>query len=124
MNFFLGYLIGRSLFAGPRRRARPGSALPLYGGTLLAIAGVFVAYWDGPNDIHPAGWLLAGFGAVLFLVGAVMQAPGWDDACYRPSEPHYDEPNGSGVLSALGGTIAVLLIFAGIAYLGLHAKGG
>jgi len=75
MDFLLGWLIGRSMLRYPRRRAAPGSALPLYGGALLVVAGVLVAYWDGPDRVDASGWLLAGFGAVCLVVGACMQHP-------------------------------------------------
>ena len=70
MNFFMGYVIGRSM-AGPRRKAAPGSALPLYGGVLAMFAGICIVYWN--ETTNPAGWLIAGIGLLGFITGACMQ---------------------------------------------------
>jgi hypothetical protein len=69
MNFFEGFLIGRALSnRGPRRKAAPGTALPLYGGALMIGVGIVMVYWDGPDVPASAASYIVGYAGLFFLI--------------------------------------------------------
>jgi hypothetical protein len=87
VGFLWGYLIGRSLNSGPRRKAAPGTALPIYGGALMVGLGLLCLS-------RPWGGWLALAGLLFCVVGLILDKIFVSEQRYRQQwleQQHYQQ---------------------------------
>jgi hypothetical protein len=105
MNFLFGYLIGRSLYAGPRRPASPGTGLFLYGGAFAIGIGLLCLS-------RPWGGWLALAGLCFVLLAAVLQ--GHERNRDSPGGYYRNGFNDSTVGGAVFGTVISIVVIVGL----------
>lgn len=124
MNFLFGYLLARSMLAGPRRPAYYGSGKLIFGGLAMIIAGIVIVNWD--TSPRPYGWFFVVAGIIMMLLGAVLDRAGVNDVRNGYDLGRYVPeyvPVSRGAKIAQAAFMTLLVVGITVVVFWLHVKG-